>query len=222
MTTQSSATMERLRLDLIRRARAEREGQEEHRADNSSSQAERERDLESNQPTPARAPRRTFGLLNLLGRRASRPVGAAEQTSEVETPKSPEFGPERTFGFPSLGQLLSNGQHTETGAQELTPPPPTRSRETERANASRIDSPDPADVHLAQLAEDGRRRRRNRQNRQGSQDEGNRHRKPKRFLGCLPWVPSRRIRSLILRCLVSGLFFGILLAVCKCYIYTCL
>jgi hypothetical protein len=31
----------------------------------------------------------------------------------------------------------------------------------------------------------------------------------------LPWVKSRRTRSLILRCLVSGIFFGILLAVCK-------
>jgi hypothetical protein len=39
--------------------------------------------------------------------------------------------------------------------------------------------------------------------------------KPKRFLFCFPWIQSRRIRSQILRCFVSGMFLVLMLTICK-------
>ncbi|KAK1971425.1 hypothetical protein LY78DRAFT_699287 [Colletotrichum sublineola] len=63
-------------------------------------------------------------------------------------------------------------------------------------------------MHLAQMAEDGRRRRRRAHRRQhANRDEGH----PKRFL-CIPWPKSRRMRSQILRCFISGFFLILLLA----------
>jgi hypothetical protein len=97
---------------------------------------------------------------------------------------------------------------------------------------------DPEEGQLAALAEDGRQRRRHRRGGsgssrgEGSTEEGTsrrsrRHRRhrdrhgrergppPKHFLFCFPWIKSRRIRSQILRCFVSGLFLTLLLTVCK-------
>ena len=72
--------------------------------------------------------------------------------------------------------------------------------------------------------EDGQRARRRRgggrgahrggERRQG-QGQGRRPPPPKRFLFCFPWVKSRRIRTQILRCFVSGIFLALILAVCK-------
>lgn len=39
--------------------------------------------------------------------------------------------------------------------------------------------------------------------------------RPKRFMGCLPRIRSKRVRGQILRCLISGLFLIFLLAICK-------
>ena len=70
-----------------------------------------------------------------------------------------------------------------------------------------------------------RQRRRRREAREASQTEssgsGSGARRsnrppPKKFLFCFPWVKSRRIRSQILRCFVSGLFLALILTVCKC------
>lgn len=44
--------------------------------------------------------------------------------------------------------------------------------------------------------------------------------KNKRFLFCFPWIQSRRIRSQILRCFVSGMFLLMMLAICKCLFAT--
>lgn len=95
---------------------------------------------------------------------------------------------------------------------------------------------DPEEGQLAALAEDGRRRRRHRRGGSGGSRHENstetgaarrshrRHRNrdrresgppPKHFLFCFPWIRSRRIRSQILRCFVSGLFLTLLLTVCK-------
>ncbi|KAB5571779.1 hypothetical protein GE09DRAFT_642293 [Coniochaeta sp. 2T2.1] len=96
---------------------------------------------------------------------------------------------------------------------------------------------DPDEEQLAALAEDGRRRRQHRRGGSSgsnrSRDEGSnetrsdrrrrrRHRDcdrrdrgppPKHFMFCFPWIKSRRIRSQILRCFVSGLFLTLLLTV---------
>lgn len=39
--------------------------------------------------------------------------------------------------------------------------------------------------------------------------------RPRRFMGCLPRIRSRRVKSQIVRCLVSGLFLIFLLAICR-------
>lgn len=127
----------------------------------------------------------------------------------------------------------------------------------------RFNGADPAELHLAALAEDGRERRQRRRDRahgrrhrhhrhhgehsrqvsrsgnaegtedgaattavggateqgEGGSGEGRRHKKhrkerPRKFLFCFPWIRSRRVRSQILRCFVSGLFLTLLLAVC--------
>lgn len=44
-------------------------------------------------------------------------------------------------------------------------------------------------------------------------EDGSERPTPKRFLFCFPWIKSRRIRSQILRCFVSGLFLTLILAV---------
>jgi len=105
---------------------------------------------------------------------------------------------------------------------------------------------DPEEGQLAALAEEGRRRRRHRRGgsggsmddespaveagseRRGRRRRHRRHRDregterggppPKHFLFCFPWIKSRRIRSQILRCFVSGIFLTLLLTVCE---FTC-
>ncbi|KAK2059939.1 hypothetical protein LY76DRAFT_615393 [Colletotrichum caudatum] len=63
-------------------------------------------------------------------------------------------------------------------------------------------------MHLAQMVQDGRRRRRHVHRRQHANHD---ERHPKRFLLCIPWPKSRRMRSQILRCFISGFFLTLLL-----------
>ncbi|KAI1474426.1 hypothetical protein F4774DRAFT_337767 [Daldinia eschscholtzii] len=63
---------------------------------------------------------------------------------------------------------------------------------------------DPGETRLADQVGRTRRNRRRRERHDG---------RPKRFLFCFPWVKSRRIRSQILRCFVSGLFLMAMLTV---------
>lgn len=120
---------------------------------------------------------------------------------------------------------------------------------TDSRTRTRFDGADPAELHLADLAEQGRRRRRRGHHRRdgsdrsrgsrrsdedggggeeedgGAGEQGSRRRRrqrqrdrappPKHFLFCFPWIKSRRIRSQILRCFVSGLFLALLLTVCE-------
>ncbi|KAF6839017.1 hypothetical protein CPLU01_02031 [Colletotrichum plurivorum] len=96
-------------------------------------------------------------------------------------------------------------------APSVALPAPTarHARSESRNRTGAFTGPDPAEMHLAQMAQEGRRRRRHRQRSQ-QQDGGG---YPKRFLLCLPWVKSRRMRSQILRCFISGTFLALLLAV---------
>ena len=102
----------------------------------------------------------------------------------------------------------------------------------------RFEGPDPAELHLAELAESGRRRRRlgGRRGRSGERrhhgngggggdsrpgSSGSRgsssssgSEQSRRFLFCFPWVNSPRLRGQILKCFVSGLFMVTMLSVC--------
>ncbi|AEO64755.1 uncharacterized protein THITE_2111072 [Thermothielavioides terrestris NRRL 8126] len=57
------------------------------------------------------------------------------------------------------------------------------------------------------------RRRRREDGESGTGSERRQRRPPKHFLFCFPWIKSRRIRSQILRCFVSGTFLTLTLAV---------
>ncbi|KAM0816028.1 hypothetical protein AB5N19_01829 [Seiridium cardinale] len=89
-------------------------------------------------------------------------------------------------------------------------PEPTHARTESNGSRSRrsFRGADPAEMHLADLAESGRRRRHRARANQSEQGG-----KPKRFLYCFPWIKSRRIRSQILRCFVSGMFLLLMLAI---------
>ena len=98
----------------------------------------------------------------------------------------------------------------------------------------RFEGPDPAELHLAELADSGRRRRLGgRRGRNGTRIyyRGDGENRPgssgsrgssgssdsdssRRFLFCFPWVNSPRLRGQILKCFVSGLFMVTLLSVC--------
>lgn len=80
---------------------------------------------------------------------------------------------------------------------------------------STFDGSGPVEFRLTGTAESGRRRQRRHRNRENSGSSRARQHKepPKRFLFCFPWVKSRRARSLILRCFVSGIFLISMLTV---------
>lgn len=68
--------------------------------------------------------------------------------------------------------------------------------------------------------EERRRHRRARAQRirdieDGDDEEGSQRPHPKHFLFCFPWIKSRKVRSQILQCFVSGSFLVLLLTVCK-------
>jgi hypothetical protein len=203
--------MERLRSDLIRRARSERHAD----GDAGAPQRQDQVDLESGRSPMTQPPSRLLRIPNLSGHRRNQSSSERNDVT-VESPKSPDFRPSGpAFRFPTIGRLLSRGQQEQlpmTEVQQPTPPLPTHSREQRRPSPTNLNTPDPANILLAQMADDGRRRRgSSEQNRTPNAER--RPKKEKKFLGCFPWIQSRRTRSMVLRCLVSGLFFGILLAV---------
>jgi hypothetical protein len=167
--------------------------------------------------------------------------------NEIESPKTPRFAlglphlPSTRLHLPHLTRTWTNGSNgpasrpptarpgTSVASEAaprpsfsramqerlatLTPPEPAAQVEADqqRHRLRRFDGADPAELHLAAMAEDGRRRTRGRPHDRAPRPP------PKRFLFCFPWIKSRRIRSQILRCFVSGTFLTLLLAVCKYY-----
>lgn len=93
-------------------------------------------------------------------------------------------------------------------------PAHTRPSEDRMTFMQRFRGADPAEMHLADMADRGRQRIRRRDRSDGSA-LGRDSDPPKRFLFCFPWVKSRRIRNSILRCFVSGLLLLLTLSVCK-------
>ncbi|PSR97610.1 hypothetical protein BD289DRAFT_81382 [Coniella lustricola] len=85
-----------------------------------------------------------------------------------------------------------------------------RTRDANTRNSQRRRSGDPPEE-----AEERRRRRRERRQPRSldDDDEGTGRRHPNHFLFCFPWVKSRKLRSQILQCFVSGLFLLALLTI---------
>lgn len=159
-------------------------------------------------------------------------------------PKTPRFHlglpslPSGRFQFPSLsrigtrkrsrsslsreqGQQPSDGseprislQQSQAGQSAVVAEPQPTHVQGDPSSGSSMRSfrgADPAEMHSAGLAETGRRRR-HRTNPSESQQGG----KPRKFLYCFPWIKSRRVRSQILRCFVSGMFLLMFLVICEC------
>lgn len=246
--------MERLRAELLRRARAERQDDVEQGTTNSGSSQQPMAETGSstaNGPRLGLLPLQLPALPSLFGNRR-RPARQTE--NEIESPKSPEFVSRRPptlppmhLDFSSLADSFAANANasreppaghpsviapSSVYSQDHTIPEyPIRPEPVAMARPSRpgsphsersgsLNTPDPAEAELARMGMDGRRRHERQQRRRAQTErpgsERSRKRKPPtKFLFCFPWVKSRRMRSQILRCFVSGTFLLVLLAVCE-------
>lgn len=240
----SGHAMERMRDDLLRRARSER--QQRDLEQGPFQQSEREMTETRQNHTGSTAPR-------LFGEIPREEVSTSDMPremnmlpmEEVESPKSPDStGGRRAtrFTLPRMSRIWSRGPPREQTQETMDPAiesqlpladrdnwaipsppqPATHPHSTIRAASSyysETEGPDTASIRPSsrETDEDRRRRRRGRQRRERGRD-GRRKRRgkpPQRFLYCFPWVKSKRMRAYIVRCFVSGLFLVILLTVCK-------
>ncbi|KAK9791731.1 hypothetical protein SCARD494_07520 [Seiridium cardinale] len=155
-----------------------------------------------------KTPRFHLGLPSLPSARLHLPNVSRTTTRDGSSPPPPRGGlppmSEETQPRASLQRSL-----TDRGTV-VVEPEPTHARTESNGSRSRrsFRGADPAEMHLADLAESGRRRRHRARANQSEQGG-----KPKRFLYCFPWIKSRRIRSQILRCFVSGMFLLLMLAI---------
>ncbi|KAI2464198.1 hypothetical protein F4781DRAFT_83142 [Annulohypoxylon bovei var. microspora] len=156
---------------------------------------------------------------------------AEDDIPEDDSPKTPRFNlglpnmPSTRLHLPNLPRTWTRGESgPATPAQASRPPsqPTTQPSipriQTERPPAvsepppahegrSRFRGADPGETHLADVVGRGRRQHHD-QSRRREPDE-----RPKKFLFCFPWIKSRRMRSYILRCFVSGIFLIVMLAI---------
>ncbi|KAI1262614.1 hypothetical protein F5Y18DRAFT_418763 [Xylariaceae sp. FL1019] len=178
------------------------------------------------------------------GRRSSDHEVIDDAETEIKAPRfnlGLRGSPGSRFRMPSLSTMRTRDSANPLSAVDIQreqPLPPSRPQSqrfpvvpqppaarisaegTEQySRRTRFNGIDPAEMHLAELAETGRRRRHrhthhhHREHRRGGVDHsrprrGRRHRQkdpPSRFLFCFPWVKSRQVRTHILRCFVSGL-----------------
>ncbi|KAI1365795.1 hypothetical protein F5Y08DRAFT_338380 [Xylaria arbuscula] len=169
-------------------------------------------------------------LRNLLAGRIS--GDGRDRSDNNEAPKSPAPGRFHLPPISSIGSqdipdhLPSEATFQENGISSRARPrsqrfpvlarPPvarTSTGEPERhGRRSRFGGSNPAELHLLENTEDGRRRQRA-QERQNNAQRLRHKAPPEKFLFCFPWIQSRRARALILRCFVSGIFLISMLTV---------
>jgi hypothetical protein len=139
--------------------------------------------------------------------------------SEAAAPQITEPAPAVLAGESSRTGSRSRrrGNSSDEGSSE---PVQTERRTRRRHRTRRSARSQPSDGTTSGSSEGrvSRRRRRRRHHPEVARrrEDGSERPTPKRFLFCFPWIKSRRIRSQILRCFVSGLFLALTLAVCKC------
>ncbi|KAG8351770.1 hypothetical protein FVEN_g10221 [Fusarium venenatum] len=121
----------------------------------------------------------------------------------------------------SPSPLLPIAESLSPTRPEPVATPSSESQQSRRQRRQQSSSSSPLEAHLSELLGGPiNRQRRRRDHREGGRD-GHRSRRsreqhPKYFLGCIPWVRSRRMRAQILRCMTSGLFLIILVTVYLC------
>ncbi|KAI1204268.1 uncharacterized protein F4807DRAFT_465839 [Annulohypoxylon truncatum] len=149
-----------------------------------------------------KTPRFNLGLPNLPSTRLHLPNltrtwtrGSSGPASRSQTPQPPSESAPQT----PLPRIQVDGPPT------VSEPPPAH--EGPDMGRSRFRGADPGETHLVDMVDRGRRRRGGQSRRH---EPGERL---KRFLFCFPWIKSRRMRSYILRCFVSGIFLILMLAV---------
>lgn len=161
-----------------------------------------------------KTPRFNLGPPTLPGARLNLPHLSRTWTNSSDSARSrpsSAMPPNRPAREVLPEAYVARAEATQAASVAIPAPTARRAHSESRGRTGGFTGPDPAEMHLAQMAQEGRRRRRLRQRSQQGDGEGH----PKRFLFCLPWVRSRRMRSQILRCLISGTFLALLLAVCE-------
>ncbi|KAK3347218.1 hypothetical protein B0T25DRAFT_460643 [Lasiosphaeria hispida] len=156
-----------------------------------------------------------------------------------ESPKTPQFRigvqdlPSTRLHLPNLTRTWTQGSNgppsrpgtaarpsTSRGREEVERPAPAvvgRRRVRRSRGESGSGSREGSGEGSEQRGSRRRRRRREREAATQGEAEGSqrseRRPTPKHFMFCLPWIKSRRIRSQILRCFVSGMFLTLILTV---------
>ncbi|KAI1442588.1 hypothetical protein F5Y02DRAFT_241921 [Annulohypoxylon stygium] len=149
-----------------------------------------------------KTPRFNLGLPNLPSTRLHLPNLARTWTRGSSGPASPAQAsqpPTELISQPPVPRIRVERPPA------VSEPPPTH--EGPDMGRSRFRGADPGETHLVDMVDRGRRRRGG-QSRSRDPEE-----RPKRFLFCFPWIKSRRMRSYILRCFVSGIFLIVMLGV---------
>lgn len=216
--------MERIRADLIRRARIERHG---------------ELNMQEMQPTHPTSHR---PFLRLFQRGQPPPQTEEPYRVAVESPKSPDLeqgvldAPSRSFQFPNFARpwTARSNQHQPSrephpegdqaaifSTESSTEPSSIATLSSRPHPLAYSDASNQTDAPESQAAETVSDPERQGHGRSPSSDRLSPHRRhhrsrhPKRFLFCIPWVKSKHLRAQILRCLVSGLIMILLIIVCK-------
>ena len=149
----------------------------------------------SRSPESPKTPRLALGLQNLPSTRIHIPyLNRTSSTSSDRSTRPSTAVPRSTRNpltpFSSRSIIPGAREQENQDSTDTTVPPPTR-----RSSGRRFVGVDPAELHLAELAQTGRRRRR--------QKSRARHRHAERRCG--PKIKNRRIRQKILSCFVSGI-----------------
>ena len=232
--------MERLREDLLQRARSQRQ-----------------RDLEQGLPPtqevvidePARIdttrqsyePPRTDGIAPPVQATGAIQDNGSPPVDTIDSPKSPYFGPPdngspfNRLSLAAFSRILPRrlqrrdsqsenntsadaAQQSSSGPESegpLPPEPVMHARSTLRATSSYYSTEESGLEATAPSSEESRPQRRHRRKKRRRHRNRQAQRQPTRFLGCLPWIQSKRMRLHAVRCFVSGLFLCILLTICE-------
>jgi hypothetical protein len=141
----------------------------------------------SQSPESPKEPRQQLGLGRLPSTRINIPY-LNRTNSATNTPLASPRSIRNPFAPISNRPVTAQSLRQETEQSHVANPPQVRRSATQNR---RFVGVDPAELHLAELAEAGRRRRR--------QKTRNTER------GCGPKIKNRKIRSKILACFISGL-----------------
>ncbi|KAK2615840.1 hypothetical protein N8I77_002566 [Diaporthe amygdali] len=188
-------------------------------------------------PTSRPLPHEIHPALRPSADEPCRPTGPSVPTVMVTEPApvARPTGPSSRFGSDSTGQLFGeigrprggDGFHApdpaESSLADLAGDGRRRRRPRDRSGSDRSrrhrhrrhrDRLEvPGSSHGGSSESSRRRRRRRIRDVEDGDSEGSDRPHPKHFLFCFPWIKSRKVRSQILQCFVSGTFLVTLLAV---------